>query len=87
MLLHIGQLFSLAVQIQYTLVVLSQAACNYGLKLEHLTGELIPQLRTSADIHRVNAEESRAGNVESVWASAGRGNAEKVSQNMFFSSS
>lgn len=42
MLLHIGQLSSLSVQIQYTLVVLFQAASNYGLKLVQLTGECIP---------------------------------------------
>lgn len=35
------QLTSLSVPTQSTLVVLSQAASNYGLKLVQLTGELI----------------------------------------------
>lgn len=39
--LHIRQLSSLSVLTQSTLVVLSQAASNYGLKLVQLTGELI----------------------------------------------
>lgn len=38
---NIGQLSSLSVRAQSTLVVLSQAASNYGLKLVQLTAELI----------------------------------------------
>lgn len=42
MLFHTGQLSPLSVGTQSTLVVLSQAASNYGLKLVQLTGELSP---------------------------------------------
>ncbi len=63
---NIEQLSSLSVQAQSALVVLSQAASNYGLKLVQLTGELISHCYQALTFTKWTQGELWVRNVESV---------------------